>query len=180
MRILERLGAIVHAIAVTAACLLIPAQIIVSLFYVIGRKFFHVPSTSLQELEWHFFFALVFLTLGGALLADRHVRVDILRQRLSNHALAKIEIVGFVVALLPFCLAVTYFGTIAAWDSFLVGERAHAARGLPWRWIIKSIVPLGCFLLLLAGMVVTARNIALLRGTANDAVSPVASPGGLP
>jgi len=159
---------------------LIPAQIFISLFFVIGRNFFFVPSTALQELEWHFFFAIVFLTLGGALLADRHVRVDVLRQRLPDRARASIEIVGFFVALLPFCLAVTYFGSIAAWDSYWVGERSRAGMGLPRRWIIKAVIPFGSSLLLLAGMVVTARNVALLGGNNSNAEGSARPPGMLP
>jgi TRAP-type mannitol/chloroaromatic compound transport system permease small subunit len=163
MSLLEKLSGLVRFVAAAAACILIPAQVVVSLVYVLGRRFLLVPVTALQELEWHFFFALVFLTLGAALLADRHVRIDILRQRISIRARARIEIAGFVIGLLPFCLAVVYFGSLAAWDSYLVGEASAAALGLPWRWVVKSMVPIGGVLLLAAGVVVTARNVATLR-----------------
>jgi len=132
-----------------------------------GAGFFRVPMTSLQELEWHLFFAIVFLTLAATLSVDRHVRVDALRQYFSERTLASIEIIGFVLALLLFCVAVTWFGTVAAWDSYWIGEHSAAARGLPWRWIVKSMVPIGGFLLLLAGICVSARNWGVLRGYAH-------------
>ena len=162
MKWLDQLEGAIRHVATLGACILIPAQLVVSITYVVGRRLFNVPITPLQELEWHFFFALVFLTLGAALLADRHVRIDIVRDRLSPRSRAWIEIVGFVIALLPFCAALIYFGTTAAWESFLIGERSRVALGLPWRWIIKSFVPLGGLLLLLSGIVVTGRNVEVL------------------
>jgi len=47
----------------------------------IGRQFFNVGSTRLQELEWHFFVAVVMLGLGHTYLRDAHVRIDIVRDR---------------------------------------------------------------------------------------------------
>lgn len=163
MQALERLGVVVRTVGVVAACILIPSQILVALLYLGGRRFFRMPITPLQELEWHFFFALVFLTIGAALLADRHVRIDIVRERLSERARARIEITGFFLALMPCCIALIYFGGLSAWDAFALGERSRAALGLPWRWIVKSTIPIGGLLLFSAGLVITARNIAKLR-----------------
>lgn len=163
MGALERLGGLVRTVGVVAACILIPGQILVALLYLGGRRFFRLPITPLQELEWHFFFALVFLTIGAALLADRHVRIDIVRERLSERARARIEIAGFFLALMPCCVALVYFGGLGAWDAFITGERSRAGLGLPWRWIVKSTIPIGGLLLFSAGLVITARSIAKLR-----------------
>lgn len=159
---LDSIAAFVRAAGLIAAYILLPAQIILSVGYVVARPFLHFQLTPLQELEWHLFFALVFLTLGSAYLADRHVRIDILRDRMDQRTRAVIEIVGFFVALLPFALIILYLGTIPAWDAFTVGERSRAPLGLSHRWIIKSMIPIGAVLLLLAGVVVTLRNIKVL------------------
>lgn len=160
---LERIESGVRRVGLAAACILIPIQLLVSLSYVVGRQFFDVPVTALQELEWHCLFALVFLACGPALLADRHVRIDVWRQRTSAATRARIEIIGFFAGLLPFCLALIGSGTVAAVDAFLIGESSRAAMGLPGRWIIKSTVPLGGLLLLAAGGVLTVRNLRMLR-----------------
>src|SRR5690606_23260234 len=141
-----------RGVGIAAACVLIPGQIVVSLTYLLGSRAFRFPITPLQELEWHFFFALVFLSLGAALVADQHVRIDVLRSRFSERWRARIEIAGFFLALLPFCLAIIYFGAQSAWDAFHSAERSRAALGLPHRWIIKSTIPIGGILLLLAGL----------------------------
>lgn len=162
MAALDVVGRFVRTMGIVAACVLIPAQIVVSLTYLVGSRVLRIPVTPLQELEWHLFFALVLLTLGSTLLADKHVRIDIAREHLSARTRATIEVLGFFLGLLPFCLAVVYFGTHATWDAFLTAERSRAALGLPYRWVVKSTIPIGGLLLLLAGCVVTARNLAVL------------------
>ena len=158
----ERIAAFVRLVGLVAACVLLPAQIVLSAGSVIARRFLHFQLTPVQELEWHLFFALVFLTLGSAYLADRHVRIDIVRDRMSERSRALIEIGGFFLALLPFSLIVLYLGTGQAWDTFMLGERSRAPLGLTHRWIIRSMIPVGALLLLLAGLVVTFRNFKLL------------------
>lgn len=162
MRTLDHLAAFVRVVGIAAACTLLPAQIVLSAGSVIARRFFHFQLTPVQELEWHLFFALVFLTLGSAYLADRHVRIDIVRDRMSERTRALIEIGGFFLALLPFSLIVLYLGSLPVWDAFMLGERSRAPLGLSHRWIIKSMIPIGALLLLLAGLVVTFRNVKLL------------------
>jgi TRAP-type mannitol/chloroaromatic compound transport system permease small subunit len=158
----DRVAAFVRIVGLVAACVLLPAQIVLSAGAVVARRFFHFQLTPVQELEWHLFFALVFLTLGSAYLADRHVRIDIVRDRMSERTRALIEIGGFFLALLPFTLIVLYLGSLPAWDAFVLGERSRAPLGLSHRWIIKSMIPVGALLLLLAGTVVTFRNFMLL------------------
>ncbi len=161
MRTLE---ASVRLVGIAACWVFIPGQILVSMIHIVGRRIFHFSVTPLQELEWHFVVAIIFLALGLAYLSDRHVRIDILREKMSAAARSWIEVAGFFIAILPFCLVVIYYGTNYAWDAFEIGERSLAALGLPYRWIIKSVVPLGALFLLLAGIVVTSRNIAVFRG----------------
>jgi TRAP-type mannitol/chloroaromatic compound transport system permease small subunit len=158
----DRVAAFVRIVGLVAACVLLPAQIVLSAGAVVARRFFHIQLTPVQELEWHLFFALVFLTLGSAYLADRHVRIDIVRDRMSERTRALIEIGGFFLALLPFSLIVLYLGSLPAWDAFVLGERSRAPLGLSHRWIIKSMIPIGALLLLLAGFVVAFRNFKIL------------------
>jgi len=156
---LERIETFIRKFGVVAACILIPAQVLTSLAYLTGRRIFYFSTTPLQELEWHLFLALIFLSFGAVLLADRHVRIDIFRQRLSPTVKSYVEVLGFVIALAPFSLALIYFGAGFAWKAFLVDEGSRAALGLPHRWIIKSMLPIGGVLLLLAGVILTRRSI---------------------
>jgi len=158
-RILER--GIIWFGALIAWITLIPL-IAVSVYDMIGRQFFHVGSTRLQELEWHFFLAVVMLGLGYSYLRDAHVRIDILRDRLKLRTRAWIELFSCLLVLIPFCMVLIVHGGELTLNSFDTMERARAPLGLPMRWIIKSALPVGGLLLLLAGLSVATRNAMFL------------------
>lgn len=65
---LEKLATGIGIAGTVAACLLIPLQVVLGVGYIIARQLLIFQLTPLQELEWHFFFFLVFLTLGAAYL----------------------------------------------------------------------------------------------------------------
>jgi TRAP-type mannitol/chloroaromatic compound transport system permease small subunit len=160
----SKLEIIVRSIGIAACWIFIPGQILVAIFHILGRRVFVFPGTPLQELEWHFFVALIFLALGLTYLSDRHVRIDIAREWMGQRACAWIETIGFFFALLPFCLIVIYVGFDYTWQAFETGERSRASLGLPYRWIVKSAVPIGFTILLLAGVVVVIKSSRILRG----------------
>ncbi len=162
-RVLER--GIIWIGALVAWVTLIPL-IAVSVYDMIGRQFFRVGSTALQELEWHFFLTLVMLGLGYAYLRDAHVRIDIVRDHLMPRTRAWVELVGCLLVLIPFCLILIVHGGQFVLNSFATAEGARAALGLPMRWIIKSALPVGGLLLLLAGLSVAVRNAMFLAGRA--------------
>lgn len=151
--------------ALVAWITLIPL-IAVSVYDMIGRQFFNVGSTQLQELEWHFFLALVMLSLGSAYLRNAHVRIDILRDQFTLRLRAWIELFGCLLVLVPFCTVLIVHGGEFTLNAFVQTEGARAALGLPMRWIIKSCLPIGGLLLLLAGLSVAARNAMFLTGRA--------------
>ena len=134
-----------------AAMVFLPGLIVVSIFDITGRRLMHFSSTPLQELAWHFFFACVMFAIGYTYIRDRHVRVDIVRERLSSRAKARLERFLLIVFLLPLCLILFWFGARMAWLSFVQDEGSRAALGLSARWIIKSALPVGALLLFLAG-----------------------------
>lgn len=117
------------------------------IFDVIGRRFMNTGSVGLQELEWHFHGALFLLCLGFNYIQDAHVRVDLFRENFSNKTNRLIEIFGCLFFLLPYCSVVIYFGIDFAMKSFLSGEMSATADGLEYRWIIKSMLPIGFLLL---------------------------------
>lgn len=164
-RALER--GIVWLGALVAWITLVPL-IAVSVYDMIGRQFFHVGSTRLQELEWHLFLTVVMLCLGYAYLRDAHVRIDLVRDRLALRTRSWIELLGCLLVVVPFCMVLIVHGGELALNAFATTERARAPLGLPMRWIIKSTLPVGGLLLLLAGLSIAIRNAMLLAGRAAD------------
>ncbi len=134
-----------------AAIVFLPGLILVSIIDITGRRFLQYSSTPLQELAWHFFFACVMFALGYTYIKDRHVRVDILRERLKARWKARLERGLLIIFLLPMCLILIWFGSRMTWLSYLQDEGSRAALGLSARWIIKAALPVGALLLFMAG-----------------------------
>lgn len=162
--LIESLESAVAWFCIVPAMVLLPLLIAVSVYDIIGRQFYNTGSTRLQELEWHLFLGLVMASIGYAYLRDVHVRIDVFRDHARDRTRAVIEVLGYVVALVPFCLVVVIHGSELALMAYATGEKSRAAMGLPMRWIIKSTLPLGALLLLVAGTCAFARNILYLLG----------------
>ena len=136
----------------------------------IGELALPLNSNMFIELQWYLF-SIVFL-LGAAygLRCGTHVRVDVLYQRLSPRSRARIDILGAVLFLLPFCALMA----IASWpfvaESWAVLEVSPDPGGLP-RYPLLTVIPLAFLLLALQGIAQLIRSVLALR-------SPVA--GGAP
>jgi TRAP-type mannitol/chloroaromatic compound transport system permease small subunit len=182
----ERLDRIIAGIGKLAAWLLIPLVAII-VVDVISRKFnlltmlresleqsgaieaarfveVYLTSTKFQELEWHLHAALFLLCLGFGYVRNSHVRIELVRERFSLRTRAWLEFVGCVIFLLPYSFLVLYFGIDFAERSFEMHEVSSALTGLSHRWIIKSFVPIGMVLLMVALVAVVLRNIVYLFG----------------
>jgi TRAP-type mannitol/chloroaromatic compound transport system permease small subunit len=122
-------------------------------------------STALQELEWHLHTVLFLFCLGYAYIKGAHVRIDLVRERLSARTRALIEILGILFFLLPFCGLVIIYGIEFTAVSFEQGEGSASGGGLAHRWIIKATLPAGMTLLALSGIASLLRNITALSTT---------------
>ena len=111
------------------------------------RYIFNFSSASLYELEWHFF-AIIFL-LGSSitLQKDEHVRVDVFYNSFSNKKKEIVNLIGNIFFLLPFSIIIFYTSIPFVEDSLMILESSPDPGGLPYRFVIKSIIPLSFFLL---------------------------------
>ncbi|EGQ9412636.1 TRAP transporter small permease subunit [Vibrio cholerae] len=119
---------------------------------VVMRYAFNDVSIAFQELEWHLFATVFLLGIPYAIKADGHVRVDLFYERLSMKAQAVIDILGTLFFLLPFCLLVVYFGIDFAKESYALGETSGDPGGLPYRWIIKAMIPVSFTFMAISGV----------------------------
>jgi len=128
------------------------------------RQVVHVGSDKLSEIEAALFLLLVMTALGHTYLTDGHVRIDILREKLSAKTRALVEMIGCVAILLPISGILIRYGAGSVLTAFLDGEKLEAFADLPLQWVIKSTVPIGFLLLFLAGVCVVIRNFLFLVG----------------
>ena len=157
------LSRIVMGIGRAGAWIAIPLMVII-LFDVITRRFLVLGSTKLQEGEWHLHAMLFLLCMGFVYLKDGHVRIDLMRERMSSRTRNWVEFLGCLVFAIPYCLIVAWFSIDFVERSWHLNEASDSATGLPYRWAIKAFMPIGMFTLLLAGFVVLLRRFIDLFG----------------
>mgnify|MGYP000657211637 CR=1 FL=1 len=136
-----------------------------NVFYdVIMRYLFNDVSIGMQELEWHLFAAMFMLGVPYTLRVGGHVRVDLIYERLSGHKKAWIDLLGSLFLLLPFALLVAWYGVGFAREAYELGETSGDPGGLPYRWIIKAVIPFSFFAIAISGVGLMLRSINTLRG----------------
>lgn len=126
-----------------------------------------LSSNTYIELQWYMF-GLVFL-LGAAytLKHDAHVRVDILISRLTPRGRAWINLAGTLLFLIPFCVFVLWTSWPIVRNSWLVGEMSSDPGGLP-RYPIRTVIPAAFVLLLMQGVSLAIKQIAIIRGVLSE------------
>lgn len=117
---------------------------------VLLRYVFGEGRVELEEIQWHLYSLGFLLGFSYAFQADAHIRVDVVSERLPQRWRAWLELYGLLLALLPFIILMLWYSVPFVLASWEVSEVSQAPGGLPYRWAIKSVLPLGFCLLLLA------------------------------
>jgi TRAP-type mannitol/chloroaromatic compound transport system permease small subunit len=130
---------------------------------VVMRYFLGGSIIALEELQWHLYAFGFMVGLSYTLVHDQHVRVDVLAEHWPKRRRAWIEIFALLVLVIPFAGVILYDSIEFIEFSIRLNERSRSPGGLPYRWILKSVIPLAMGLLILAALARTARMIALLR-----------------
>ena len=140
-----------------------------NVFYdVIMRYTFHNSSVGMQEMEWHLFSVIILFGVSVSLLDEAHVRVDFLYDRFRPRTKAMINIIGTIFFLLPLALLI-FFGSFGfVRDAWEIGEISEDPGGLPYRWIIKGMVPLAFGFLIFSAVGYTIKNINLFNAFRPD------------
>ncbi|MEM7224109.1 MAG: TRAP transporter small permease subunit [Pseudomonadota bacterium] len=117
-----------------------------------------------EEIQWHIYAVGFLLGLAYCLESDDHVRVDVLYERFSLKTKAWVELFGILVFLTPFLVLVLWYAVPFVVYSASINEVSESPGGLPARWAIKAMLPLGFALLALAALARLSRVTALLFG----------------
>ena len=134
----------------TAFILIVLTLLIV--YDALSRYLFHSGSISLQELEWHLFDFVILLGISYALKEGAHVRVDIFYSTFSPRTKAMVDLFSQVFLILPFSFLVIYMGYDFVLQSFSQMEGSSDPGGLPYRFVVKSLMILSFTLLILQSM----------------------------
>lgn len=123
--------------------------LILTFLSVVLRYWFGVSAVWFNELLWHLFGMSFLLSTAYTLKEDGHVRVDIFYNRLSPKTKAVIDLIFTVLFLMPLCVLIIYYGYKYTLSSINYHESSDSPNGLPYRFLIKSVIPIGFFLLFL-------------------------------
>jgi len=145
----------------TAVILLLLTFLIV--YDALSRYLFHSGSIALQELEWHLFDFVILLGIPYALKEGAHVRVDIFYASFSLRIKAMVDLFSQIFLILPFAALVIYMGYDFVLQSFIQLEGSSDPGGLPYRFIVKSLMILSFALLILQSLSESIKRIRILR-----------------
>ena len=137
---------------------------------VLLRYAFSFGSVWAQELEWHLLAALILLGMCHALQRGENVRVDLFYARITRGPKFIVDLLSLglliVVGLLFIVLALPYVG-----QSLAITETSPDPGGIPYRWLVKALIPLGYALLVLQAVGELIRTVLAWRHGATATVS---------
>lgn len=129
---------------------------------VVMRYLFNEGRIEFEELQWHLYSIGWLFGLSYCFVYDDHVRVDLFHANLSLRSQAWIELIGMLFLLVPFISIVLIYSIPFIHYSWQVGEVSDSPGGLPYRWVIKSVLFIGFALLALATLSRLSRVCTLL------------------
>ncbi|MEM8958061.1 MAG: TRAP transporter small permease subunit [Pseudomonadota bacterium] len=149
-----------------AAALLL-ALIALVFFNVFGRYVIGGSPVWAQELEWHLMAPIALLGITVLMLEGGHVRVDMIYDKLSVRAQHSLDLFSMLAGVVISVLFIKYsWGFVeSAWT---IREGSPDPGGLPARYVVKAMIPVGFALFGLQCLANAIRHVAALRGVKAD------------
>lgn len=163
--LITRLADIINTVTETIGRLtswLTVAMVATVLVVVVTRYFLQIGSIALQESVTYLHCTVFMLGLAYTLKHDGHVRVDIFYRGYSAKTKALVNLVGGVLFLLPLCgllFFVSWDYVLASWS---IKETSSENNGLPFTYLLKSLMLTMPVLLFLQGLAETVKNGLIL------------------
>ncbi|OGA47592.1 MAG: C4-dicarboxylate ABC transporter permease [Betaproteobacteria bacterium RIFCSPLOWO2_12_FULL_62_58] len=129
---------------------------------VLLRYLFSEGSVWAQELEWHLLAPLILFGMSYAMRHGEHVRVDILYAKFSDRAKIWVDLASALLCV-ALCILVIWFSLHYVQQAYVIDEGSPDPGGLPHRYLLKSLIPIGFTLLLLQGIASAIASIEKLR-----------------
>jgi TRAP-type mannitol/chloroaromatic compound transport system permease small subunit len=146
---------------------LILAAVIVSAVNATVRKVFDTSSNSWLELQWVLFSIVFLLCSPWTLLANEHIRIDIVNNLLPKRVRDIIDVVGHAFFLLPLTVVMLLTSVPFFITSYKQNEQSLNAGGLP-QWPSKGLIMIAFALLFVQGISELVKRIAVMRGLIPD------------
>lgn len=140
-------------------------MVLVTFAVVVCRYAFNLGWIWLQDSIVYLHACVFMLAAAWALQRDEHVRVDIFYRGKSNLHQSWVNLLGTLVFLLPFCVFLIYISWNYVTTSWAIQEGSREASGLPWVYVLKSLILIMPALLILQGGVLAFQSLKTLRSS---------------
>lgn len=115
---------------------------------VLLRYLFSYGTVWAQELEWHLLAPLILFGMSYALLHGEHVRVDVLYANFSPRRKLYVDLLSAMLSM-TISLIIIWLSLKYVQQAWVIGEQSSDPGGLPYRWLLKALIPIGFLFLIL-------------------------------
>ncbi len=129
---------------------------------VLLRYAFSFGSVWAQELEWHLLAAVILFGMSYALQRGDNVRVDVFYANFAPRTKFVVDIASGVLTLAVAALFIKLSMPYVL-QSYAIAETSPDPGGIPARWAVKALIPLGFALLVLQQAAALARRVLVER-----------------
>ena len=131
---------------------------------VVTRYFLEVGSIALQESVTYLHCLVFMMGLAFTLKHDGHVRVDIFYRGFSSKSKAMVNLLGGIFFLVPVCLVIFFTSLDYVLASWAIHETSAENNGLPFVYLLKTLMLLMPATLLLQGVAEIIKSGLVVSG----------------
>lgn len=156
-----------RTIAWLTLAMMLTISLVVVLRYLLGAG-----SIAFQESVTYLHAVVFMLGIAFTLKRDAHVRVDIFYRRFSRRSQLIVDFLGGLLFLLPVCMLIFVFSWDYVMNSWAIAESSSEPSGLPWVYLLKTLLLIMPATLFLQGVAETLRNLLELIGSSGGQHAP--------
>lgn len=154
----NRINLVLHLLVEKLCSLLLLGLVVSEIATVLLRYIYDIGFLKLHDFALYSFSVLVVMSLVYTLGANKHVRVDVFREKQSPQIKQLIDIIAIVLFLIPFFSITLYWVWPDIQYAWSIYEGSRETGGLPGLFIIKSSLPLMCALMIIQSLFVVIRR----------------------
>lgn len=139
-------------------------MVLLVMLVVVTRYFLEIGSIALQEAVTYLHCLVFLMGLAFTLKHDGHVRVDIFYRGFSPKSKAMVNLVGGIFFLVPVCLLIFFTSLDYVLASWAIQETSAENNGLPFVYLLKTLMLLMPATLLLQGIAEIIKSGLVISG----------------
>jgi TRAP-type mannitol/chloroaromatic compound transport system permease small subunit len=132
-------------------------------YEVFVRYVLNSPTVWAFDMSVQMYGALFMMSGAYALSQDAHVRGDVLYRLLKKRTQAKIDLVLYILFLMPGAFALIYYGYGFAADSWFYKEVSWSSPSRIQIYFFKTLIPISGTLVLLQGIAEAVRCVICIK-----------------